>query len=273
MLLPAFTKRLFHALFGYGTSGQALVSNGSGADATWQTFASGPAAGNPTGTITLTAANGVATTYMRSDAAPALDQAISPTWTGSHRFRATVYLGNTGVASGLLNCDDSIGINFDANNDGGAANFYQIAKGGTGFGVPMFRVSGSGVVDFGANALKVLAPYPTPGGTTTIAAAPRTPAQITTDQNDYNPGTGWFYRLSTDASRALTGLGVGQVDGQAAEVWNVGANNLVLAHQSASSAAANRFICTGAADITLAADEVALLRYDAAASRWRVRKV
>lgn len=41
---------------------------------------------NPTGTAGLTAVNGVATTYMRSDAAPAINQAITPTWTGEHRF-------------------------------------------------------------------------------------------------------------------------------------------------------------------------------------------
>jgi hypothetical protein len=41
---------------------------------------------NPTATIGLTTINGSATTAMRSDAAPALSQAISPTWSGSHTF-------------------------------------------------------------------------------------------------------------------------------------------------------------------------------------------
>lgn len=41
---------------------------------------------NPTGTIGLTAVNGTAATPMRSDAAPALSQAIAPTWTGTHTF-------------------------------------------------------------------------------------------------------------------------------------------------------------------------------------------
>ncbi len=43
-------------------------------------------AANPSGTIGLSAANGSATTFMRSDGAPALSQAITPTWTGSHTF-------------------------------------------------------------------------------------------------------------------------------------------------------------------------------------------
>ena len=107
----------------------------------------------------------------------------------------------------------------------------------------------------------------------TLRSVPLTPAQITAGQNDYAPGVARFYRLSTDAARTITGLSVSQVDGQECELWNVGGNNIVLAHQSASSTAANRFICTGAADITLAADEIALLRYDGTTSRWRVRKV
>lgn len=50
---------------------------------------------NPTGTIGLSAVNGVATTYMQSDAAPALSQAISPTWTATHTFSNTVNLNGT----------------------------------------------------------------------------------------------------------------------------------------------------------------------------------
>lgn len=41
---------------------------------------------NPSSTIGLTANNGSASTAMRSDATPALSQAIEPTWTAAHRF-------------------------------------------------------------------------------------------------------------------------------------------------------------------------------------------
>lgn len=41
---------------------------------------------NPTVAVGLTAKNGAATTFMRSDAAPALDQGIAPTWTAKHTF-------------------------------------------------------------------------------------------------------------------------------------------------------------------------------------------
>lgn len=41
---------------------------------------------NPSAQVGLTAVNGVATTFMRSDAAPGLDVTISPTWMGNHTF-------------------------------------------------------------------------------------------------------------------------------------------------------------------------------------------
>lgn len=41
---------------------------------------------DPTASIGLTAVNGVSTSAMRADAAPALSQAIEPTWTATHTF-------------------------------------------------------------------------------------------------------------------------------------------------------------------------------------------
>lgn len=41
---------------------------------------------NPSASVGLSAVNGSASTFMRSDAAPALSQSISPTWTGNHTF-------------------------------------------------------------------------------------------------------------------------------------------------------------------------------------------
>ncbi len=45
-----------------------------------------PSAANPSGSIGLAAVNGSAATFMRSDGAPALSVAITPTWTGAHSF-------------------------------------------------------------------------------------------------------------------------------------------------------------------------------------------
>lgn len=70
------------------TTGCSLTATGSGIIVATNV----PVAGNPTGTIGLTAANGTATTWMRSDASQALSQSISPTMTGQWTF--TTNTGN-----------------------------------------------------------------------------------------------------------------------------------------------------------------------------------
>lgn len=69
-----------------------LTSNGTTIDCN-QTVSSGGGGSlaNPTGTIGLTAVNGSATSGIRSDGAPALSQAISPTWTGTHTFTNSLF--------------------------------------------------------------------------------------------------------------------------------------------------------------------------------------
>ena len=51
---------------------------------------SGATGANPSAQVGTSAINGVATTYMRSDAAPALNLGISPTWSGTHTFSNAV---------------------------------------------------------------------------------------------------------------------------------------------------------------------------------------
>lgn len=115
-------------------------------------------------------------------------------------------------------------------------------------------------------------------GGATLSSVPDAPAQITADQNNYQAGTGrsLFYRLTSDASRTLTGFNPAGGTNQNGELHyfiNVGANSIVLAHESASSTAANRFTNATGANITLAANEMALLVYDNTSSRWRVAKL
>jgi hypothetical protein len=96
-----------------------------------------------------------------------------------------------------------------------------------------------------------------------------TPAQITANQNDYNPA-GWSavntLFLSTDASRNLTGLTTG-ASGRLAFLFNIGSFPIILISESASSTAANRFTLAG--NTVLLPNQGILLRYDATASRWR----
>jgi hypothetical protein len=111
----------------------------------------------------------------------------------------------------------------------------------------------------------------------TLRAVPDSPAQITADQNNYAAGTGrsLFYRLSTDASRNITGFnpaGGTNQDGELHYFINVGSFDIVLKHEDAASTAANRFLNSTGADLTLTANQTALLVYDGTSARWRVFK-
>jgi hypothetical protein len=120
-----------------------------------------------------------------------------------------------------------------------------------------------------AGVWNVSNPATSTGGT--IRAIALSPAQVTADQNDYAPsGSSMFIRLTSDASRNLTGLSISQVDGEIHYIWNVGSQNIVLVNESASSTAANRFTTTTGADLTVAANKCAMLMYDGTSARWRV---
>jgi hypothetical protein len=96
------------------------------------------------------------------------------------------------------------------------------------------------------------------------------PAQITTNQNNYNPtglSTASVLRLNTDASRNITGL-AGGADGRVMVIHNVGSNEIVLKDENAASTAANRFALS--ADVTISADQSIMLWYDSTSSRWRL---
>lgn len=79
----------------------------------------GASGANPTGTVGLAVVNGSAGTYMRSDAAPPLSQAISPTMTGNWTF----------------NPSSGVGIAVNALNNQKAATFAGGATSAQSFGV------------------------------------------------------------------------------------------------------------------------------------------
>lgn len=97
------------------------------------------------------------------------------------------------------------------------------------------------------------------------------PAQITSNQNNYNP-TGLsgaaILRINSDAARDITGLSGGS-DGREIRVYNVGSFNITLKDESSSSTAANRFALQ--ADIVIAPDVGVILQYDSTSSRWRAQ--
>ena len=96
------------------------------------------------------------------------------------------------------------------------------------------------------------------------------PTQITTNQNNYNPGDTTVIRVTSDAARDITGLVAAMVDGTEKEIWNDGSFDITLKHASSSSTAANRFSCEGSLDLVIGAGQGARLRYYNALSRWKV---
>lgn len=99
-----------------------------------------------------------------------------------------------------------------------------------------------------------------------------TPATITSNQNDYAPtdsSTGYplttasVVRLSSDASRDITGFNATGVPGQTFIAINVGSFPIVLRDTSASSTASYRMTIPGG-DLTLATDEAVWLWWDSA---------
>lgn len=111
----------------FGTSGQVLTSAGSGAVPTWTTPATAPTGANPTASVGLTAVNGVATTFLRSDGAPALSQSISPTWSGTHTFSNPLILAAGSVSAPTVapTGDSNTGLYFSA------ADEMSVTTGGT----------------------------------------------------------------------------------------------------------------------------------------------
>ena len=107
------------------TLGTGITMTGSTISAAASTFA------DPSATIVLTATNGVATTAMRSDAAPALSQAIIPTWTGAHTWSAlgTFNLGlNASGAAINLNNNSNFATNINTGSSTGTVTIGNSAS-------------------------------------------------------------------------------------------------------------------------------------------------
>ncbi len=97
------------------------------------------------------------------------------------------------------------------------------------------------------------------------------PAQITSNQNNYNPSSvvcasSATLLINSDAARDITGL-AGGVTGCATVLINNGSFAITLKDESSSSTAANRFGFGG--DLPLASKQAVTLLYDSSASRWR----
>lgn len=103
-----------------------------------------------------------------------------------------------------------------------------------------------------------------------IALRANTPAQVTTDINNFDIGANpkSFIRMSSDAPHNISGIQDGS-DGQIIILCNVGANDIVLQYQNSGSSAVNRFLFSTGVDFTLGANHTLTIIYDAVTGCWR----
>lgn len=74
-----------------------------------------PIGANPTSSIGTSAVNGAASTFMRSDAAPAINLGITPTWTGAHTFTLTTTMAALSATSGTFSTTMQVTGGFGCN--------------------------------------------------------------------------------------------------------------------------------------------------------------
>ena len=106
--------------------------------------------------------------------------------------------------------------------------------------------------------------------TAEVLAGVISPTQLAANTDNWNPtglGTARIIRVTTDASRNLTGI-IALAPGTVLAICNAGAQNLVLVH-SATSTAANQFILPNSANLTLLPGMSVEIFYDTASTKWR----
>lgn len=98
-----------------------------------------------------------------------------------------------------------------------------------------------------------------------------TPAQITSDQNNYQLQSGATYiRLSSDANRTITGFAAPTSPySNVIRLVNVGSFILYILHQSSLSSSANRVRNSDGGLIVLHPDSVLDISYDNVSNSWR----
>ncbi len=288
---------------------------------------------NPTATVGPTATNGTATTYIRSDGAPAIDLTATYPWTGQHTFglagsinTPSVLLTSTQPVLGWDETDQASGeqrwvmvpvakvLQRRSVDAGGSSIIWESVTRGTGNAIsniawgdttnnntysfsstgnaaftgpistPRIVVNGATVATNGmylpaANTVGLSANSTLSAQLTSttfqallqfILSGDISPAQLTANTDDWNPtglSTASVIRVSTDASRNLTGI-QGGADGRVLILINVGTQPLVLVHDSTSTAA-NRFFLASSTNTTVQSNGACILWYDSTSSRWR----
>lgn len=150
------------------------------------------------------------------------------------------------ASAGVIQATQAGGLSIDASDSAGDIRFYT-----GGSSTPAMTIDQDGIVTAAAFASTAALPGT---GTTNDYAIGRASLML------YNSGVG-------DAT--ITGI-TGGVQGRM--IWAVtspnSTGNLILAHQSASSTAANRIVSSSGVDITVTTTDLVLLIYDGNSSRW-----
>lgn len=213
-----------------------LVCNGT--DIVAATSYGSVSGANPSASLGLTAVNGVATTFMRSDAAPALDVSIAPTWTGTHTFNGTVAgtgmtsrfaspgpIGNTAASTGAFT---TLSASSTVSGTGFTDYFASPpAIGGTAAAGATFTFAHTPpvVVTFSATAMTVNCSLSNVFTTTFTA-------NVTTAPTISNPKDGqtinWFITQDGTGSRTMTWPASFKWPGGTAGVLSTGANDVDL---------------------------------------------
>jgi len=126
------------------------------------TASGGSTGANPTASVGLSVVNGSLTTFMRSDAAPPLDQSIAPTWTGAHNFGEA-----RSIASGTSATLDDIQASAQTTTVTGATHV-TTAKGFNKVSLYKPTVTDSSAVTIDQAATLYIEDKPTAAGSVTI---------------------------------------------------------------------------------------------------------
>jgi hypothetical protein len=144
---------------------------------------------NPSASVGLSAVNGSANTFMRSDAAPALDQSIAPTWTGIHTFTNGVTTGTTSTSGTVFNYNSlttGTGLYIGSTSTAGSGTtmkLVDIAKSGAQSGTVTTTAASIANTSTGASATNVALTLTASGASTANTALNVTAGQILTAVN------------------------------------------------------------------------------------------
>lgn len=181
---------------------------------------------NPSATIGLTATNGSAITYMRSDAAPALSQAIVPTWTGLHTFSnanlgialvssaasVPITFTPTGFDAWRMGAGNVLGDDFGIYNTTRSRSAIEISGGATGGGVTI-KTPGGGTALIVNAASSSNAAINLASGTLQIGGSAGTNGQVLTTSGSGSAPTWTTPTTGTVTSVAMTVPSVLSVSG------------------------------------------------------------